>query len=320
MSKTVRSRVANTPVVGYAARLGANIIKLTEKLSLLNHRVDEIEKSKEKENSTIFKSLEEANEHILALERRVASLSVRVAESPNRQQQQIPKSSKSSQLFSDNHSLDQFYLEFENRFRGTEKEIEQKLIHYVKTIKKTGLNTEELPIVDIGCGRGELLGIFKANGLNAIGVDLNEDMVKHVNASGLKAVLADALTYLAKQKTGSLSAVTGFHIVEHIPFQVLYELFAEVHRVLAPGGIAIFETPNPENIIVGSCNFYNDPSHLRPIPPAVLQFTLETRGFEKVVIQRLHPMRKIEHSDPLVAEIANHVYGPQDYAVVAIKS
>lgn len=320
MSKNVRSRVAGTPIVGYAALLGANILKLTDKLGHINQRVTAIEQAHKQRVQDIVKSLDVANEHIASLENRVAALSVRVAETPRAKHCHTPKSATGSPLFSDDHSLDQFYLEFENRFRGTESEIESKLVHYIKTIKKTKINTNKFPIVDIGCGRGELLKIFKNNDLRAIGVDLNEDMVRHVTELGYDAVQADALAYLAKQESGSLGAVTGFHIVEHIPFQVLYELFAETYRVLAPGGIAIFETPNPENLIVGSCNFYNDPSHLRPIPPAVLQFTLETRGFEKVIIERLHPMRQVEHADALISEIANHIYGPQDYAVIAIKN
>ncbi len=49
--------------------------------------------------------------------------------------------------------------------------------------------------------------------------------------------------------------ITGFHIVEHLSFKDLITLFDEAKRVLVRGGIVLFETPNPENLVVGACTF-----------------------------------------------------------------
>ena len=147
-----------------------------------------------------------------------------------------------------------------------------------------------------------------------------EAMIDHVKEKGLEGVQGDALSYLREQPANSALAITGFHIVEHIPFLDLVRIFNECYRVLAPGGFVIFETPNPENVIVGSCNFYSDPSHLHPLPPAFLELVMKTRGFQKTEIKRLHPLKaKIDHKDPLVKEMADRFFGPQDYAVIAHK-
>ncbi|MGD0275346.1 MAG: hypothetical protein ABSB79_04695 [Syntrophales bacterium] len=64
-------------------------------------------------------------------------------------------------------------------------------------------------------------------------------------------------------------------------------LVAETLRILIPGCLLILETPNPENIIVGTTNFYPDPTHQRSIPPLLLAFLPEHYEVERVKILRL---------------------------------
>lgn len=68
----------------------------------------------------------------------------------------------------------------------------------------------------------------------------------------------DCLQFLQSQADQSLIALTGFHIAEHLPFEVLQQLVMHTLRVLKPGGLLILETPNPENVSVGTCSFYMD--------------------------------------------------------------
>lgn len=224
------------------------------------------------------------------------------------------------ELVADDHSLDNFYVHFERWFRGTEKEVAKNQSVYLPLFTKSKIDSKKFPVVDVGCGNGEFVGLLHDKGIRAIGLDLNKTMIDNVKSKGLEGERGDALSFLKKQKSNSMMAVTGFHIVEHIPFLDLMKIFTEAYRVLAPGGFVIFETPNPENVIVGSCNFYNDPSHLHPLPPAFLELVMKTRGFSKVEIKRLHPLKKdIKSDDPLVQEMAERFFGPQDYAVIAYK-
>jgi O-antigen chain-terminating methyltransferase len=113
--------------------------------------------------------------------------------------------------------------------------------------------------------------------------------------------------------------VSGFHIVEHIPFDDLLELVKESLRVLKPGGLLIMETPNPENIVVGSSSFYLDPTHQQPIPPSLLAFLPEYYGYEKVKIIRLQ--ESIELKNAKHSTLLNVLNGVSpDYAVVARKA
>lgn len=195
---------------------------------------------------------------------------------------------------------------------------------YLPYFKALKTDFSQYPVIDIGCGRGEMLKLLGKNKINALGIDLNETMVKRAEELGFSAVQADALEYLAGLEKSSVSAITGFHIVEHIPFNTLLRLFQECYRVLRPGGVMIFETPNPESIHVGSFSFYFDPSHLHPIPPEILAFAAENRGFESVEILRLHPKRDdydktTNLRDERLSELTSRFFGPQDYAIIAKK-
>jgi len=113
-----------------------------------------------------------------------------------------------------------------------------------------------------------------------------------------------------------------------MPHPVVIRLLDEALRVLRPGGVLILETPNPENLLVGSCLFYMDPTHLHPIPPPLLQWTVQQRGFERVVVERLSEHRGSSNLTPvsdkiLGAEQINQMIAwftvAQDYAVIGKK-
>ncbi|WP_172656331.1 hypothetical protein [Halomonas sp. PR-M31] len=97
----------------------------------------------------------------------------------------------------------------------------------------------------------------------------------------------------------------------------------EAQRVLAPGGVLILETPNPENILVGSHTFYHDPTHLNPLTPTAMSFLLTYHGFAEVEVRRFNPYpeeAKVPGNDALTERVNGHLCGPQDFAVVGLKA
>lgn len=230
---------------------------------------------------------------------------------------------KTAELFADNHDLDAFYLEFENYFRGSEKDIQEKQKPYVALFEKSGLGKKH-PVVDLGCGRGEFLELLEKSKLKTIGVDMNESMVERAKEKGFEAVNDEAINYLMRTKSESLAGVTGFHLAEHIPFESLLALMAEAHRCLVKGGILLLETPNPESLFVGAFTFHYDPSHLKPLPPAIVQFSAKFKGFERADIMRVQPeltekqIKEATKNQTLQGAL-QRLYGPRDYALVAYK-
>lgn len=219
----------------------------------------------------------------------------------------------------DDHSHDKFYRDFEDRFRGSEALIKERLMEYKPYLESLSTAAKKLPVLDLGCGRGEFLKVAEESGLKAVGVDMNKSMIERAKSLGYKAFEDDALSYLSKQKSSVFSVISGFHLVEHIPFPVLLKIFEECYRTVHKDGFVLFETPNPNNLTVGASNFYMDPSHIKPIPPKLLAFATETQGFFAEIIE-LHPARtEIHHEDPVVEDMMRLLYGPADYAVLASK-
>ena len=223
----------------------------------------------------------------------------------------------------ESHKLDAFYSAFEERFRGAEADIAEQLRFYLPWLEKHQIGMPGMPILDLGCGRGEWLSLLSAAGLEAYGVDTNRVFVAACREKGLRVTEEDALAHLRGLPDAHLGAVTGFHIIEHLPLDVLVNLIDETVRVLKPGGLAIFETPNAQNVLVGSHNFYLDPTHVRPIPCLVAQFLLEARGLCNVEILQLHPYaesyRAKDGGTELAQRFNDYFYGPQDYAVIGYR-
>ena len=175
---------------------------------------------------------------------------------------------------------DGFYRAFEARFRGDRALIKARLEIY-RPLLEPLLSDAPRRVLDLGCGRGEWLELVGEAGFEAYGVDLDEGMLEETKDLGLDARHGDALDALVAEGDGQLAVVSGFHIAEHLPFDLLRQLIDEAHRVLRPGGLLILETPNAENLRVASLTFHIDPTHNKPLPWEVMAFLAEYAGFEE---------------------------------------
>ena len=214
----------------------------------------------------------------------------------------------------------EFYKAFEDRLRGSRELIKSRQEIYLPFVEPLLTFYTEPQAIDLGCGRGEWLELLKpAFGAGARGVDLDEGMLEVCRQLDLSATNADAVTALKELPDESQLVVSGFHIAEHLDFPDLQVLIQEALRVLKPAGLLILETPNPENLQVGSCNFYLDPTHNRPLPPQLLSFLAEYQGFARVKVLRLQEDKTIvEKTRVSLREVLTGA--SPDYAVVAQKA
>lgn len=234
---------------------------------------------------------------------------------------------------------DKFYHGFEEKFRGSDEVIKERLESYIPDLKNKIADWKAKKFIDLGSGRGEWLDILRENGAGDItGVDLNEEQNSISRAKGHRVFCEDCNKYLSEQPDSSADLITAFQLIEHLPIKNLLELIEQCHRVLRPGGYMIFETPNPCNILVGSDTFYLDPTHKRPLDPRLVSYMAEYYGFEQIEIAwkngnpaKLHLDNdsidsEIQHDEDFdkivisqINDINNLLYGAQDYAILACK-
>jgi glycosyltransferase involved in cell wall biosynthesis/2-polyprenyl-3-methyl-5-hydroxy-6-metoxy-1,4-benzoquinol methylase len=169
------------------------------------------------------------------------------------------------------------YRAFEDIFRGSEDFIRDRQRAYLEILPG------HEPVLDVGCGRGELLDLLRAAGIAARGIDIDEGMVAHCREKGHDVAIVEATEYLSTQRDQSLGAVVALHVVEHMPYEALLRFFDLVRTKLAPSGIFVFETVNPHSIPALK-TFWVDLTHEKPIFPEVALALCRIFGFESAEV------------------------------------
>ncbi len=198
------------------------------------------------------------------------------------------------------------YFGFEKVFRPDNGIIKDRLRQYVDFFRDKG------EVIDVGCGRGEFLELLKEDGIEAIGIDCNADMVARCEAMGLKVKEADVMEYMGAVSEEAIGGVFSSQFIEHIPFDLLDAFIKLSYKTLQPGGVFAAETINPYHPLAFRF-FYVDPTHVKPLYPEVIEFLCKSAGFQNVKTKFLPPMGATE-------EGLEEPWDYADYAVIAEKS
>jgi O-antigen chain-terminating methyltransferase len=217
---------------------------------------------------------------------------------------------------------DALYISLEDHFRGDKAEVHQRQTEYIPYV--SGIVSEKYPLIDLGCGRGEWLKVLQEHGISARGIDSNVACVAECKESGLDAELGELLKTLTKLPDASCGAVTMFQVLEHLPFDIVVQVLREVRRVLIDGGVFIGEVPNSETLRVGASTFWIDPTHQKPLFPAVLAFLASSVGFSGVTGKYSSPLAPTpdltglpENASKTILELHHAINGPGDFALIA---
>ncbi|HEX8153481.1 MAG TPA: class I SAM-dependent methyltransferase, partial [Thermoanaerobaculia bacterium] len=211
---------------------------------------------------------------IAALDQKIETVAVRLRDLTNPLVAAAPQHASSP---------DFLYRRLEDSLRGSEATVRESVAAYVERAK------DHQPLLDVGCGRGELLAACRDAGIAARGFDTNERSVADLVARGFDATLAGVPECFASLASESVGSVVAMHVVEHLPVDLLFALFREAARVLRRGGLLMLETPNAESLLVTGTEFWRDPTHLAPRHPAALTLLAREHGFEIDEVRAIHP-------------------------------
>jgi SAM-dependent methyltransferase len=286
--------------------------ELFEEVDLLFARVEraEAELGAAREREQL---LEEVEERLTRIERRRST----DAQAP----MQTVASQPAQNAFPD-------YFAFESRMRGATRDVRARQTVYVGDFR------DSAPVLDVGCGRGELLALLRDAGVEARGVDADADMVAYARGEGLDVEQADLLQYLDGLADASLGGLFAGQVVEHLPPSTLVRLLELARAKLRPGGVVVLETINPLSPLALH-SYFADLTHAQPLVPATLELLAHQAGFRDVETRFLNSppegerLRPVEFPDgpefdraraalaSNVARLNDLLYGPLDYAIVA---
>ena len=139
------------------------------------------------------------------------------------------------------------------------------------------------PVVDLGCGAGELLLAFQRLGFtNLSGCDLSAEQVAVCRQNFPAVAEADLFSYLELKADNSLRVVTMFDVLEHLTRQQAFDLMPVIYRKLQPGGLFIAHLPNGLSPFLGHV-YWGDITHewcLTPQSAATFCHVNDFSGFE----------------------------------------
>ncbi len=321
------------PVIGPAIRLAKRALRrslrwyiqpIIEQQSRFNHAVlDLVERLRLQQEKLLQLETRPLDEKIGRLDGALDALRADVEALASR-----PTATESSSpLPSTRRALQ--YRNFEDRHRGSPDDVRTMLARYVPRFE--GCRR----VVDLGCGRGEFLGLLRERGIGGYGVDSDETMVEAARGQGLEVVLDDALTHLRAIEPGTIDGVFCSQVVEHLETPRIMAVLDAAFRKLVAGGLIVVETPNPETLFIFASFFYMDPTHIKPLHPAALQWALEVTGFADVQVERMMPVPEGTRLEPVDQELRTErgwstlaanvdrlnqvLFGPQNFAAIGTK-
>lgn len=220
------------------------------------------------------------------------------------------------------------YLLFEHRFRGDREKIKERQNVYLKIFK------DKTPILDIGCGRGEFVELMIENGIEATGIDINDDMVSYCRDRNLPVIMAEGIAYLDSIENNSLGGIFIAQVVEHLKSDQIIYLITLAHKKLKPQGALVIETINPQVLYTFANQYYLDLTHEKPVHPKTLEFIFQQVGFKNNRFEFMIPAKDMQIPNLIISEdlssnirefnsavdrLNQILYGEQDYAIIGIK-
>jgi len=101
-------------------------------------------------------------------------------------------------------------------------------------------------LVEIGCGMGFLSNFFREDGWTTTGIEPNVGLGAYARRQ-FRLTTVDGTLEEAKFQPESVDVALMMHVIEHVPNPM--STFAEVYRILKPGGCFVLETPRYDTLM-----------------------------------------------------------------------
>jgi 2-polyprenyl-3-methyl-5-hydroxy-6-metoxy-1,4-benzoquinol methylase len=144
-------------------------------------------------------------------------------------------------------------------------------------------------ILDVACGRGQLLHFFIRQGYRSIGgVDISSEQVQLAKQVTPEVVEGDSITFL-EARHEKFDLIAGLDIIEHFHKPEVLRFLDAASAALKPGGRIILQTPNAESPW-GTMHRYNDFTHEVCFNPNALTRLMRLTGFTEIEPREMGPV------------------------------
>lgn len=124
-------------------------------------------------------------------------------------------------------------------------------------VRRASVEISRPVVIDVGCGYGRTLRSLNAAGIDAVGIDVNAEIVARNRNAGLVCYLPDEFRSLNLRA----DVLVMSHVVEHFTPRELLDFMNEYLDCLRPDGFLVIATP-----LMGN-RFFDDFDHVRPYQP-----------------------------------------------------
>jgi 2-polyprenyl-3-methyl-5-hydroxy-6-metoxy-1,4-benzoquinol methylase len=145
------------------------------------------------------------------------------------------------------------------------------------------------PVIDIGCGQGELVRLLFSDGYDACGIDVSPEQVALARAAGLNRVQEGDYRKILAGRTGEIAAVTATDVLEHLDKGEVLETFDHVAAALMPGGAFVARVPNALSPFSGRIQ-YGDFTHESVFTARSIRQLTAAAGFSSVIVLPCPPV------------------------------
>ena len=183
-------------------------------------------------------------------------------------------------------------------------------------------------IIEVGCGRGEFLGMLKGFPVEGYGTEHKKELVELAKSAGLRVDedFPESEDHIFKD--GPFDAFMSFNFLEHQPHPRTY--LKAIYNNLVEGGYGLITVPSFEYILKQNSFYEIIPDHIAYYSFDSLTHLLNISGFEVIesktvnrdTIEMIVKKRKLPEVGGIIlkkTDIANEVLDPvKSYSKIAV--
>ncbi len=151
-----------------------------------------------------------------------------------------------------------------------------KTEQFSRLVEKYGLQGKK--VIEIGCGKGEFLSLWKSSGVQVYGLEHAETSVKHCLENGLSVFQGYLDAGEFQLPNGPFDAFALLMFLEHMPDP--NASLRGIHNNLVEDAVGLIEVPNFDMVVRNNVFSEFIADHLLYFTRETLQFTLHLNGFE----------------------------------------